>query len=51
MVLIIWINILPSKVGAYNSPICSTTRLSAYYVLGTDYGIMDRAEIRIEKVS
>ena len=47
MVLIIWINILPSKVGAYNSPICSTTILSAYYVLG----IMDTAEIRIEKVS
>lgn len=50
MFLIIQINIM-SKVGADGSPIYSTTRLKYYYVPGSVHGMMDTAEINIEKVS
>lgn len=40
-----------SKVGADGSPIYSTTRLKYYYVPGSVHGMMDTAEINIEKVS
>lgn len=51
MLFIIEVNTLLSKVGADNSPICSTTRLSVYHFPGTDRGIRDAAEISVEKLS
>lgn len=51
MVLKIQINILLSKIRADNSPFCSETRLSAYYVPGTDHGKRNAVGIRMEKVS
>lgn len=50
MVLIIQINML-SKVRVDGSPIYSTTRLKYYYVPGSVHGMMDTADINMEKVS